>query len=402
MTREPEGDKSSREDGLRWLARSNTAPELNLQHVLQQPYDPAKSVLRMTAMRALVAGVAASMPAGTKPDQRATALWRLIQDELDRLAQPEGQRRRAALTAALHLDPDNTEPSIDKRLLYARNEGKFGQKPSGRQHGYDALRAWWGSGVRMLGHAVDERLDFLGAHPEEWKAYFDNKSIQEPEAHRRPSKGAQPVFVDLFVTTVFMKGRAVYRRITERLITARADGVEYYTARGFAGKPPRLTYAPVWALWGCSAELVEPSHDGRPAVTRLWFPTPLRAGDQAHFASEVVDENIVEERHWIDVDIDHHGIARGRLLYGDRLPVSGLTIRVRFDEGYLPEAVWWYAELNESERYDRPPPGDRRLLMITGNDVQHTFTDQACQPRESYGLAFSWPLSENKPEEQTS
>jgi hypothetical protein len=44
VTREPEGDKSSREDGLRWLARNNTAPELNLQHALQQPYDPAKSV----------------------------------------------------------------------------------------------------------------------------------------------------------------------------------------------------------------------------------------------------------------------------------------------------------------------------------------------------------------------
>ena len=78
-------------------------------------------------------------------------------------------------------------------------------------------------------------------------------------------------------------------------------------------------------------------------------------------------------------------------MYGGRLPVSGLTIRVRFDDGHLPDAVWWYAELNERERYDRPPPGDRRLLTITGNDVQHTFNEQVCQPRESYGLAFGWP-----------
>lgn len=341
-------------------------------------------------MRNLVAGAAASMPTGTKPDQRATALWRLIQDELDRLAQPEGQRRRAALTAALHLDPDNTEPSIDKRLLYARNEGKFGQKPSGRQHGYDALRNWWGSGVRMLGHAVDERLDFLGAHPEEWKAYFDNKSNQEPEAYRRPSKGAQPVFVDLFVTTVFMKGRAVYRRITERLITAREDGVEYYAARSLAGETPRLTAVPTRALWGCRAEPIVLSQPGMPVITPLWFPNTLQRGQQAHFASEVIDEDITQERLWVNVTVDHHGIARGRLLYGDRLPTSGLTIRVRFDEGCLPKAVWWYAELTEPERYHQPPPGDPRLLVISGNDVQHTFTQQACQPRESYGLAFCW------------
>lgn len=104
----------------------------------------------------------------------------------------------------------------------------------------------------------------------------------------------------------------------------------------------------------------------------------------------MVDETIVDDRHWVDVDIDHHGIARGRLLYGS-LPVSGLTIRIRFDDACPPEAVWWYAELNEQERYDQPPPGDPHLLPIVENSVGHTFTDRLCQPRESYGLAFSWP-----------
>jgi len=56
----------------------------------------------------------------------------------------------------------------------------------------------------------------------------------------------------------------------------------------------------------------------------------------------------------------------------------------------MPETVWWYAELNESERYDPPPTGDPRLLTIVGNGVQHTFANP-CQPRESYGLAFKWP-----------
>jgi hypothetical protein len=268
----------------------------------------------------------------------------------------------------------------------------------------------WKRGVRLLATYLEGHLDSL-RQPADWEQYRHGlhvrRTVQEGRLDdlqayidslsdadailRQPSRGAQPIFVNLFVTTVFMKRRAVYRRITERLITAQADGVEYYTARGFAGKPPRLEYAPVRALWGCTAEFIEPSQLGRPAVTRLWFPTSLRAGQQAHFASEVVDENITEERHWIDVDVDHHGIAQGCLLHSGVLPVSGLTIRVRFDEVDLPEAVWWYAELNESERYDRPPLGDRHLLTVVGNNVSYTFTEQVCQPRESYGLAFSWP-----------
>jgi hypothetical protein len=331
------------------------------------------------------------------PAERAQALWRLID---------EGIHDRA-LQAAFRLPDADIRESWGSSLTERFKQLKALKAVFGEPTSTQPMEIAWKKGVSRLATYLEQRFgelqtsadwdryspkvreqrDRQGAHPGEWQAYFDALDAAET-IFRQPSKGAQPVFVNLFITTVFMKKRAVYRRITERLITAQADGVEYYTARGFAGKPPRLTYVPVCALWGCRAELVEPSHAGRPAVTRLWFPVPLRAGDQAHFASEVIDENIAEERHWIDVDIDHHGIARGRLLYGDRLPVSGLTIRVRFDEGYLPEAVWWYAELNESERYDRPPSGDRHLLTIIGNNVQHTFTDQACQPRESYGLAF--------------
>ena len=78
---------------------------------------------------------------------------------------------------------------------------------------------------------------------------------------------------------------------------------------------------------------------------------------------------------------------------GTRLPVAGLTIRISFDANCPPSSAWWYAELEESERYDEPPPGDRHLLPLAGNEVRHTFTEQACVPRESYGIAFSWPDS---------
>lgn len=207
-----------------------------------------------------------------------------------------------------------------------------------------------------------------------------------------PVKGIQPVFVDLIVVTAFMRGRAVNCRVTERLITALEDGVAYYTARGFVGTDSRPSFSPVQALWGCTAELLDPSHPAWPA-TRLRFPTPLRSGESTYFASQVTNEDVGNERNWIDVYADHHGIAPGRLAYGNRLPVSGLTIRVRFDEGCLPEAVWWYAERSQG-RYRRPSDGDRHLLAVTGRDVQYTFTDGSCRSGENYGIAFDWPPAE--------
>lgn len=344
--------------------------------------------------------------------ERAHALWQIILEGIHNpdVAPTAMSRRRRALHAAFRLpDAEISGPwgaSLTDRFKQLKSVRAVFGDPSTTQ----PMEIAWKNGVGALARYVEDRFDELRApadweryRPEpsdlhrfhegrsdEWQTSFDELNGTDT-VFRKPSTGAQPVFVNLFITTVFMRRRAVYRRITERLITAKADGVRYYTARGLAGKAPRLTDVPVRALWGCRSEFVEPRQAGRSAVTRLWFPKPLREGEQAHFASEVIDENITEERYWVDVDIDHHGIAPGRLLYGDRLPVSGLTIRVRFDESSLPEAVWWYAELNERERHDPPPSGDHRYVSVAGNDVQHTFTHLACQPRESYGLAFKWP-----------
>jgi hypothetical protein len=342
-------------------------------------------------------------------DERAEAVWRLIQDGIESpdVGPTTLSRRRHALYAAFRVPIlEIAEPwgsSLHERFKQLQGLTRVFRQPTSTQ----PMEMAWRRGVVALADYLEGRIGSLGT-AESWKEYRSDRqgrpsaatAVWEPyfgeraasaSEFRPPSLGAQPVLVKLFVTTVFMKRRTVYRRITERLIMAREDGVAYYTARGFSGKPPRLTYVPVRALWGCTAEFVESSPPGRPAVTRLWFPRPLKKGDHAYFASEVVDENITEERHWVDVDIDHHGIARGQVAYGGLVPVSGLTIRVRFDEGYLPEAVWWYAELNERERYDSPPAGDPHLLDVAGQDVQYTFTERPCQPRESYGLAFSWP-----------
>ena len=80
----------------------------------------------------------------------------------------------------------------------------------------------------------------------------------------------------------------------------------------------------------------------------------------------------------------------GELCYDGVFPLGGLTIRVRFDPEHVPAAAWWYAEATERERTDRPAPGDRRLLPITATEINHTFTEMACQPRESYGIGWEW------------
>lgn len=338
-------------------------------------------------LHAFVDGMDATFPPDISAEGRGKAAWSLIRYLVEHI---EPVDIRAALAAALHLDPTNREASIDKRLAFARDRGDFGVQASGKKPGYDALRHWWGDGARRLGHAVDEQLSHLREHPEQWREYL--VEVDEPR-YRTPFRGAQPVFAELFVTTVFMKRRSVRRRITERLVTAQEDCVRYYTAWALPEALDASTSVPVNALWGCRAERMS-SLPGEPILTRLWFPEPLRRGQRHFFASEALVGNIVKgtERRAINVEVDHHGIAPGRRVH-DAVPVGGLTIRVRFDLDDLPDAVWWYADVAERERYQRPVTGDVRWLEVTSQgEVEHTFTEP-CQPRASYGLAFAWPTS---------
>jgi hypothetical protein len=144
---------------------------------------------------------------------------------------------------------------------------------------------------------------------------------------------------------------------------------------------------PVRALWGCRAERI-PSRPGDPILTRLWFPRPLQRGEQHFFSSEAVGSNVTTERRAINVEIDHHGIAPG--IRSGTTPTNGLTIRIKFDEREIPEAVWFYADVAERERYDRPEPGDDRWITVSPlGEAEHTFTE-ACQPLANYGLSISW------------
>jgi hypothetical protein len=236
---------------------------------------------------------------------------------------------------------------------------------------------------------ADQQVIWLQA----WERVADHHFVAQPEAPPAspPTPGGQiqPVFADLLVVTVFLRGRSIRRRVTERLVTAREDGVAHFLARGYVGTPRLSTVSAHQALWGCEAEVVEPGQPDWPA-TRLTFPVPLRTGEKAHFAAETILENDRDERDWAEVYVDHHGIARGQTTHGGTLPVSGLTIRVRFDDGEIPAAAWWYENPQGAERTTRPAEPER-FLALTGRDAQHTFTERPGRPGEIFGLAFAWP-----------
>lgn len=333
--------------------------------------------------------------------ERAVAVWRVVQEGIEsRSVSPTpSSRKRHALCAAFRLPVDGIEEwgaSLTDRFKQLRELPIFGMPTSTQP-----MEMAWKRGAERLADVLDERFATI-RHSADWEPYRAPRNAARAVAQsaddtgefRKPSPGAQPLVADLFVTTVFMRGRSVHRRITERIVTAQVDGLGYYTAHGYAivDKSHQHVDVPVRALWGCRAEPVRPTSGGQPPETRLRFPAPLRKGEKAHFASETVPSEIVaDERHWLDVDIDHHGIPRGKTLYDGRLPTRGLTIRVVFDAGHVPEAAWWYAELTERERYDQPPGGDPHLLDIIDGEIRKTFTEQSCQPREHYGVAFRWP-----------
>jgi hypothetical protein len=404
----PETNLPGIEIALRYLGRQTHGILVEIvEHGLEEPTGTTGTALApLTSCLAVVAAWT------TK--ERALALWALIEEGVrDRSVGPTARsRKRYALSAALRLPvegipTDSWGGSLNSRFKQLRAFTAVFESPSTTQ----PMEMAWSGGVKALAAYLGRRLVLLRT-VEDWEPYrphdkpafdlgesiieLDDRATREHAILRRASDQAQKVFAELIVVTVYMRGRSVHRRVTERLITCRdPDGdFKYYTAHGFGfGDDSRRTYVPVRSVWGCREEIVEPHRRSHVPVTRLWFSRPLRYGDQAYFASEAVFDHVDDQsdgQFWVDVEIDHLGIARGRLLYGQKLPIRGLTIRIKFDEGVLPEAVWWYAELTESERYNQPDVGDRHLLSLVGNAVQHTFTEHVCQPREHYGLAYSW------------
>ncbi len=408
----PEINAPGIEDALRYLGRQTHGSLVEIvEHGMDEPTGTAGLVLAPLTSPLQVAAVWTTK-------ERALALWALIEEGVkDRGLGPVlRSRKRYALAAALRLPlegipADSWGGSLSSRFKQLRAFRTVFDDPSTTQ----PMEVAWSSGVKVLATFLSRRFDQLRSI-EDWEPYrphdkptsdlgewiieHDERASREHSILRRPSDRAQKVFAELLIVTVYLRGRTVHRRITERLITSRdpQGDIAYFTANGFRVGDNNVgrTYVPVRCIWGCREEIIKSERAGHAPVTRLWFPQPLKYGEQAYFASEAVFDQADDpgdEPDWVDVEVDHHGIARGRLLYSQKLPFRGLTIRIKFDDGFLPEAVWWYAELTEGERYVQPPPGDRHLLALVGNAVQYTFTEHVCQPREHYGLAYNWPIT---------
>jgi len=343
---------------------------------------------------------------GVSDELRAMAAWGLIIESVRAVDPNERSQRHNVMRAAFRLPPppEIAEPwqlGIGQRFAQLKNlTDIFGDNAN---ESASPMQKIWNETVRAkLPPRVRQRLravvdaETLSGWAElaqttehiEVDRRSPNTSTTSTKV-RRPSEHAQPVYMELFVTSVFMRNRSVFRRITERVLTARADGVDHYIARALAGQSPERSNTPVRALIGCTARPLLASATGEPLLTRLEFPTALQEGQSHYFSSEIVDENITEERLWINVEIDHYGIAEGERHKG-YVPISGLTIRVRFDHDHLPSACWAYAEQTERERRIQPPAGDPRWLALTGDTVEYTFPEP-CQPRENYGISILWP-----------
>jgi hypothetical protein len=323
----------------------------------------------------------ASLPSAT-PELRAQAIWGLIVDEIGRLGAVVEPREHFVLLAAFCLPPvpDGSTawaPNLGDRFRQlAGVRGLFGaQKPLSNT----PMNKAWASALGMLAAAVAARIEHLDG--EGWLPYVDigraatagtQPDEGSPDGCRMPSEGAQPVFVERMLVTVVMHRRMALRRITERDIVARKDGVDGYDVQALTGWAGNGADIPVKAIWNCRLSASS-------APVRLRFRRKLKLDEPYHFVSEAIDGQLGEERKWISVTVDHHGVAQG-----------GLTIRVNFDEDCLPEACWWYAEQLEAERLRRPPVGSPRLLDVGDGFVQHTFAGY-CHPREEYGIAFCWP-----------
>lgn len=329
-------------------------------------------------------GPTASLPAAT-PTLRAWAVWGLIVDEIAKLASVVEPREHFVLLAAFRLPPVPDGSSGwaanlgDRFGQLAEVRGLFGER---KPLSNTPMNKAWAGALEMLSAAVAGKLGSLEG--EEWLPYVDigRSATAEtppgdsgPDGCRMPSEGAQPVFVERMVVTVLMHRRTALRRITERDVVARRDGVDGYVVHALIGWSGNVADIPVRALWNC--RLV--ASPGDPDLAKLRFRRKLRVNEAYSFVSEAIDGRLDEERRWISVQVDHHGVARG-----------GLTIRVNFQEDCLPEACWWYAEQLEVERLRRPPSGSPRLLDVGDGFVQHTF-EGCCHPREEYGIAFSWP-----------
>ncbi|MEV6621090.1 hypothetical protein AB0M83_15835 [Amycolatopsis sp. NPDC051106] len=361
------------EAALRWLAKLRSGDPLQaFGEAIKDPASGPATVLRSLAVPT------ASLPA----DSRAFAVWGLIVDEIGSIGDA---RRRHVLMAAFRVPPapggTGWKSTLRDRFEQLMLLDVFGDP---RPTTTTPMNKAWRWALEVLAARLVEKLVSLDEPG--WRHYADiGRAAVEVTNDKRvgwraraASPGAQPVFVKRMLVTAVMHRRTVRRRITERDIVACEDGVDGFNVHAATGWTHDAADIPVTAPWACRVVASPREYPGAPVLTRLRFRRTLRKGERYAFVSEALDEQVDEERQWLNVEVDHHGIAPG-----------GLTIQLNFDSEYLPEACWWYAEQLEFEWTRQPPDGDPHLLPVGDGFVRHTFVE-GCHPRESYGIAFRW------------
>ncbi|WP_083255312.1 hypothetical protein [Amycolatopsis orientalis] len=378
------------EAALRWLAgRKDGEPLRFLRYAIEDPASESAAAL------ACLVRPTASMTAAT-PEVRALAVWGVILDGIGKIGSTTESRRRNALHAAFRLGRVRWRSTLDDRFTQLKSLPRvFGDPPPTTTT--PMHKAWRRAVSDKLSPCLARNLALLAHDGEAWRPYVEiaraSAEAEEPTrspCRRAPSSGAQPVYLERLLVAVEMRRRTVYRRLTVRDVVACEDGVDRYRAHASTGWTGDLAPIPVKAIFGCRVGTSPGVRPGDPHVVNLLFPKPLGDGERHEFISLACDDDLEEERHWINVDVDHHGIAPG-VVDGEGRVTGGLSISVTFDD-CVPEACWWYAEQTEYERLVRPPAGDRHLLEIRSGVVEHTFL-APCQPREGYGIAFRWPRS---------
>ncbi|WP_206788868.1 hypothetical protein [Amycolatopsis sp. MtRt-6] len=396
-----DGDElSAVASSLRWLAsRKEGEPLRFLRYAIEDPTSGSA-----TALGKLVEPTACLI--AETSEARALAIWGLVVDEIGKVGSADDSRRRSTLKAAFRLPPAPGPDAEWKATLEDRFKQLlavprvFGDPPPSTTA---PMHKAWKRAVERLALLVGQRLALLALDGNEWQECVEiGKAVEKERSrvrsgawldrvpcHRAPSRGAQPVFMERMLVRVVMRRRTAVSRLTERVVTAREDGVDGYDVQALTGWTNDLADIPVRAIWNCRLVAVPGAHPGDPVVARLRFREKLRRGQRYGFVSEATDDRLDQERKWVNVDIDHHGVAPGETdRHGE--PIAGLTIRIMFDDQCLPEACWWYAEQTDHERLRRPPAGDPHLLTVEAGFVQHTFVEP-CHPREEYGIVFRWP-----------
>jgi hypothetical protein len=370
-------------------------PLKQIEHAIEKPDDP-----RLPAsIKELVRGTDV-MPADWTQQERAHAFWNLIVDLVEGFDQGHGSKRQAALRIALMINKtrhDDPEPQLlRRRIEHARLNGVFGNP---RRVGKDQAAQYWTDGVVDLAIRLDRRVGELGRNPDGWQDYRVGRAgaVRVLQASTRspditPLVGSAPFYIDRMINTYTMRGRCVGKRTTEMWITSWVDGLDHYDVRVWShvgGEP----VVGVRAWLNCrvgSLRSVASLNRLQILEYPVFFPEPLRKGQDHHFAIEV--EHLItddDDTPLVELEVTCQGIAALERT-DDGWPTRGLSMRLQFETGAYPAAAWWFAKTSDFKRFDRPPDGDpHRLTWSPHGYLEHSFT-ASCEPNQRYGLGWAW------------